>query len=667
MVKRIRKFMFVSGLLVSAAGAYAAAGLEPAAMTPLPTGAVMPEGWLKVQLDQMADGLCGHLHEYSRFLTPTNGWLRADGAIGWEEQPYWFRGFVKTAALTGDKRLLAVAKDWVEKILATRDGDGWYGPRRLKNHRCRNGKKICDIWGHMVMNEALISWHEYTGDKRVFDMLLGFYRYLSTLDETQFIPSYADQEGSGSWTWGIQTARAGDILPGIYQFHEKVKEPWLLDLAFRAWNHRERPALFMNNHNVNFAQLFGYGTVMYRLTRRPADRESAAYWFDLHMKAWGSTPRCGFAADEVVRIGCTDPRYGTETCTWAEFIRSFGLVGSVTGDTVWGDRTEDVMFNWYPIAYTPGWKELHYITAGNQVNLDVDTDHNYCNLPPQAAYSSRSYRCCRHNAHFGLPHFCESLVMKDRSGALDFWLYAPHRGRAEMPGGKTVSWKMETRYPFRETVKLSIDGEAAVRLRVPGWCRRFEVKRGGETVASADGGGWLDLGKVGGGAFDIAMKADCSWRDYPRHGGVSLERGPLTYSLAIKPVAESVRGGDFVQMKPASGSRWNFALDKSFSPVYRELAFDEDCFRFANASAEILVKGRRLPQWTLQDNQPAELQESPAYTEEPLEDLRFIPMCCARLHLTVLPEATTDAKRGFVWKKTPPFTERAKRPKAMPQ
>ena len=678
-------------VLVCSAALSAGSVLAPKALEPLPLGAVRPEGWLKVQLEQMCEGLCGRLYEHSPYLTPTNGWLTATG-VGWEEQPYWFRGFIKTAALTGNARMLGVTKDWVEKILATRDADGWYGPHALKEHRCTTGKVISDIWGHMVMNEALLGWYEYSGDRRVLDLLLGFYRHLAQMDETRFIPSFADQEGSGRWTWGIQTTRAGDALPAIFACYERTKEPWLLDLAFRVWRHRRRPQIFAAQHTVNFAQLFGYGTVMSRLTRRPSDRDSAAFWFDLQMKAWGATPRCGYASDEQVRVGCTDPRYGTETCSWAELIRSFGLVGEVTGETVWADRTEDVMFNWYPIAFTPGWKELHYITAGNQVNLDARTDHNYFNRPPMAAYSAgTSYRCCQHNASFGLPHFCESLVRTDADGALVFWLYAPHRGRAALSGGRTAEWRLTTEYPFRETAHLTVSGASKLRFRVPGWCRAFEVRDGARTLARTETpGGWLDVSDVADGAeLDLSMTAECAWRTYPRHGGLSVERGPLTYALGFEPVVSRVPRPQFawdgakwypeervssddatretmVQMELPSGARWNFALDRDAPPRYRTRPFTEDCFRLAAAPAEIVVKGRALAEWTLQDNQPAELQDSPAYTTAPAEDIRLVPMCCARLHVTVFPEATTTAARGFPWRRTPPSTNRKDRPAALP-
>ena len=44
-------------------------GCGKRAMEPLPIGAVMPRGWLKFQLDRMAEGLVGRLCETSEFLT----------------------------------------------------------------------------------------------------------------------------------------------------------------------------------------------------------------------------------------------------------------------------------------------------------------------------------------------------------------------------------------------------------------------------------------------------------------------------------------------------------------------------------------------------------------------------------------------------------------------
>ena len=108
--------------------------------------------------------------------------------------------------------------------------------------------------------------------------------------------------------------------------------------------------------------------------------------------------------------------------------------------------------------------------------------------------------------------------------------------------------------------------------------------------------------------------------------------------------------------------KWNYALDVAAPLEFRECAWSDDCFTATNAVCEIFATGRRLPAWTLQDNQPAALQPSPVFTDAPAERLRFVPLGCQRLRLSVLPQATDDPSLGWKWNPTPATTNRGKRP-----
>src|SRR5437764_9596799 len=68
--------------------------LKQNALMKLPIGTIRPEGWLRQQLQLEADGFTGHLTEVSKFCKfQGSAWTdpRGEGALGWEEVPYWLK------------------------------------------------------------------------------------------------------------------------------------------------------------------------------------------------------------------------------------------------------------------------------------------------------------------------------------------------------------------------------------------------------------------------------------------------------------------------------------------------------------------------------------------------------------------------------------------------
>ena len=110
----------------------------------LPLGCIRPQGWLGHQLHLMVDGMIGRLTELSAFLSPENGWFGGENP-GWEEQPYWLRGFYDLAVLTGDARLRSEAERWIEAVIESQDQDGYFGARYHKRIVGQDGQVICDL------------------------------------------------------------------------------------------------------------------------------------------------------------------------------------------------------------------------------------------------------------------------------------------------------------------------------------------------------------------------------------------------------------------------------------------------------------------------------------------------------------------------------------------
>lgn len=81
--------------------------LASSVLIKLPVGAVKPNGWLKEMMKRQANGLMGNLGEISAWLQEKdNAWLAEDGKgfWGWEEVPYWLKGYGNTAYILGDEK-----------------------------------------------------------------------------------------------------------------------------------------------------------------------------------------------------------------------------------------------------------------------------------------------------------------------------------------------------------------------------------------------------------------------------------------------------------------------------------------------------------------------------------------------------------------------------------
>ena len=85
-------------------------------------------------------------------LFNNSGWVEFEadpqgrGKYGWEELPYWLKGYGDLGYVLKDPAIVAEAKKWIEAVLATQRDDGWFGPRELLTSL--DGK--ADLWPQMT-------------------------------------------------------------------------------------------------------------------------------------------------------------------------------------------------------------------------------------------------------------------------------------------------------------------------------------------------------------------------------------------------------------------------------------------------------------------------------------------------------------------------------------
>lgn len=71
-------------------------------------GVLGTESWIGRYLELQRDGLTGHLGEISAWLDKNNNaWLTQNGDHGWEEVPYWLKGYSDLAYILNDKKMIA--------------------------------------------------------------------------------------------------------------------------------------------------------------------------------------------------------------------------------------------------------------------------------------------------------------------------------------------------------------------------------------------------------------------------------------------------------------------------------------------------------------------------------------------------------------------------------
>jgi len=623
---------------------------------PLLLGAIRPEGWLARQLRIQADGLSGHLDEFWPDVRDSQ-WLGGN-AEAWERVPYWLDGLIPLAYVLDDAGLIAKVSRYMDYILEHQHEDGWLGPRTMIAAAGRPANINYDIWAQFLIAKVLVQYYEASGDERAIAALQ---RNLHMLDR------HIDR--APLFNWG--QFRWYEVLVAIWWLYEKTGDDLLIDLAIKlqaqGFHWREffvrwplisptpRGRWNYMGHVVNNAMAIKAGALWWRLSGDIADR-SAVYDMLAKLDRYHGMVTGVFSGDEC--LAGRRPTQGTELCAVVEFAYSLEVLLSLLGDPTLADRLEKIVYNALPATFSPDMWSHQYDQQVNQIECSANEERPWTTNGPESNLFGvePNYGCCTANLSQGWPKFAAHLWMRAGDGIAAV-AYAPSRVQFDV-NGVPVSVRLDTDYPFRESLRFAVTTRAPVHfslyLRVPAWARGATLTIAGKDEARPLPGcfvrverEWRETTRID---LTLPMSAHLR-RGY--NDAVALERGPLVYALKIGERWQRVHADQPYRELPHADwevyptTLWNYALDVSADTLDTDLIFAEHPvgpvpFSPEGAPVSISVKGRRLPEWGAQHGSAADAPLSPVASSEPLEQLTLIPYGCTNLRITEFPVLARD-------------------------
>jgi DUF1680 family protein len=550
------------------------------AFSPLRLGEVMPEGWLRAQLERdLATGYHGHLDALLRdpktqrlILAPENNdyMTRANNknvkldaqGLAVPEPPHWWwdaemigdwhDSLVRAAFLTGDRRARERADRFVAAILKSQDEDGYIGiyPH---GYRFQFSGPDGELWTQRSVLLVMLAYYEFTGRA---DVLAAIERAVKlTIRQYQSGRNYFDNPGQigGGVSHGLMFV---DVLEWLYRikgdkeygsaavrFYDAYSAAGNVKNADAQLERLLDPKAPLGGHGPDIMGFLRIPLFAYYVSGKPAYRQA---WENSLLKTVrtlgvGGSPLSG-QGEEIKTEGRT-PDMPYEYCSTFYLLHSLTWAMQKTGEPRFGDLFEQTLFNAAQGARFPNGKALTYYSADERLWVRQRPPEGKPNF--RYIYSAATYPSCCHNSGARVyPYAISALWMRSRGAdgdGLVATLYGASRVETKV-NGVAVTVTEKTRYPFSFEIELAVQPAREIafplRLRVPSWSAPPAVKASGATV-TRDGRGYLVLTKKWKAGDTVRLTLKPSIQGRPGAGGTTaVAYGPLVFCLPIPEKAE---------------------------------------------------------------------------------------------------------------------------------
>lgn len=471
---------------------------------------------------------------------------------------------VQIYRVTGDESLRGLLEDFVAQLISLQDDDGYLGPWPRENrltHEAPNVRlqfaphpqtdawktyrKTWDAQGHYHTMLGLLLWFEETGDASA----LSCARKIGDLLCDQFETAPLLDMEAEPWVMNVTEMNQAPIH-SLCLLHEHTGDERYLNLAIKIRD--EFAAVDENGTPVAGDYVNGAlaGREFYEL---PKPRWESLYPMvglaelyaitgdDDARKAveslWWSIVKTdrhnngGFSSGEKA-VGNPYDQTGIETCCTIAWVAFSVEMLRMTGNSVVADELELSTLNSVVGYHSPSGRWVTYNTP-----MDGVRKASAHSIVFQAREGSPELNCC--SAHGSRPFgmISDWALMAADEGIVLNW-YGPGSMSAPLREGK-LTLRQETKYPRDNQVRLTIELDQpvsfALRLRIPYWSKKTQVRLNGEAVPNVAAGQYLALDRLWRSGDQIEIDFDFTLQfwvgERECEGKVSIYRGPilLTY------------------------------------------------------------------------------------------------------------------------------------------
>ncbi len=636
-----------------------------------PLGSIHAEGFLKEQMLIGKNGMAGNLYKlepemiYYPFVDKRRVPAWGDGdQSGWGAEisgNYW-AGYIAHAYTLNDPEMIAVAEEWVNKVLKNQRADGYLGTYFEED---ADIYEDYNAWGTSCGMRALLAFYEVTGRKEVLDAV---YRCMLWFCDV--------------WAGDKKSSYAGGFIiePMVFTYYLTGDER-LISFCEDYLDYICRHDLYKKSYKSMLSDEFRYLTMhaasfgtsarlpalVYSATGNKTYLE-AAEKFIRKIRAH-SIQLTGGAVSSAEYNGPVSSIGETEYCCFTTINQAYSILSFITGNPMYGDYMEEVFYNGAQAARKKDERCIPYLSAPNQIYATSNSS-NIC-LDQQQYSPIYPVSCCPVNAVAIVPDFVRGMLLRDESDNV----YAVAYGPCSLDY-KGISLEENTYYPFRNSVsfKIKCDRKFSLNLKIPNWSEGVSLKiNGAEIAAELSENGYIRIEREWkcGDTVDIAFKAtvkvikvddsDAS-KKYP----IAFKYGALLYSYHIpedwqpakgRPMTPLPEGWTWYNVKPkynestVSDPRermarrremysWNISVDEALTADDFEIEeLEPSGYAWANPMIKLHTHCYKSPYLVpLYPERVFEPHGEYQYATDKLP-LELVPHGCTTLRITYFPKA----------------------------